>query len=205
MNELLIKRERLGVVEPVDPHSYKQVVRHSLSRVPDEAKEPMLRILHERNAVMFYNQLKEDGVPEDVIGTTLAYSAERLAEGKNPSIGAYLVAAGSKLMELDRKYGRVIEDAYEEGILNEHEYKTIRGRVGERQERMVKHARKHLSELETRVAAVWLLMAVGAVLMLLSGFTMTAAVVGSAFGVTSLFVLGLVLFVVGIILRAKKG
>ena len=180
------------------------MMRHSLSMVPDESKEAVLNILRKENAVKFYNRLKEDDVPEDVISKTLVYSAERLAEGKNPTIGSYLVSAGSKLMELDKKYGRIIDEAYNEGILDEKEYVTIKKRIEDKKEKMIGHARKHLSELENRVAAVWLLVAIGAILMLVSGYTITAAVVGSVFEITLLFVIGFALFAAGIFLWLRK-
>ncbi|MBU0977632.1 MAG: hypothetical protein KKD18_04405, partial [Nanoarchaeota archaeon] len=127
----------------------------------------------------------------------LRYGAARLVESEEEGVQMNRADFYKAVGEGIKRAGHHEDALYaleKDGYLEPEEREDIRGRI---------EGRAH-SYLENKVAAIWLFMVIGAILMLISGFTMTGAAIGSVFDVSLLFIIGFALFVIGFVLRIKK-
>ena len=193
--------ENDGRVKPID-NRYGQIVKEGLKHVDPESQPAVAQIFAREDAIRFYNQLVRDKVPKPVIRDVMINSLEDFGRGKKPKIGAYLVAAGKHLLEIDRKYRSTMREAYENEIISSEQYEAIDQSLADSSVKAIRHAKSHLESLAR--AAVWIFIVMGIVLILTSGLGVTGAVIGGAARFSWMFFVGLVFFVIGAILKFRN-
>lgn len=181
---------------------YKTFANKIVAQVTPKERGVAKNVLNSKNAKEMYKIFKEEDMPDKQIERFFKHGVDDLAQGKKISPRAYTMAVAEEMAQ----YGAYSEALYEmkqEGLLTSDQYREV---LGTMKERVHKGSQRFASGLEVMAekAAVWLFMAIGAILVLISGFTMTGAAIGTVFDITLLLVVGVALFIVGLILNFKN-
>jgi len=181
------------------PKGYEEAAGMALGSVQDEGERTHLaEILNHPRSIKFYADMVENGVSGGQAASFLKYGAARLQESEDGGVrmkrADFYKAVGDNMKRAGHH-----EDALE--ALERDGYLTKEER-GEASGRIERTSRGYLEGLAT--AAVWIMMALGVVLILLSGFSMTGAVIGSVVSPTIVFFVGLVFFLIGLFLNKRN-
>lgn len=187
------------------PKDYASVAREVIrSYGSAEEQQQVARVLGRENSVTMYQDMIKAGYSRAEAIDMLKSSVKDLARGeKVPSFKAYeegRVAGDTRRAQ----YAQFLRYMREDGILSKEDEAKYLGKIKRIRAERHRGGESLLEGMAQREAAVWLFMAIGAILILISGFSMTGAAVGSMFEVTSLFVIGLALFVIGLLLKVKN-
>ena len=172
---------------------------------PKEMEMAKHILLNAPKADELYTLLKKEKKPEWQIMRFYKHGINDIALGKGKSISprAYTGAIAEEMAGYGG-FADSLKEMREMEIITPRQYKEAVHKMGRNVKERSREFHSALEELAQREAVVWLFMAIGAILILVSGYTMTGAVVGSVFEVTSLFVIGLVLFIIGLVLKLRK-
>jgi hypothetical protein len=182
---------------------YQTFTNKIVSQVVPNERGTAKHILKSEKAKELYNVLKKEGIPERQMERFYVHGMNDLAQGKSISPRAYTMAVAEEIANYG-SYTEALVEMQKEGLLTKDQYREVLHKMSKNVRDRTGRLSSALEELAEKEAAVWLFMAIGAILVLISGFSMTGAVVGSMFEVTSLFVIGIVLFLIGLVLRVKK-
>ena len=190
-----------GEIGKEELQEYQEAASSAVSSVESkEQRANLQKVFNELETLHLYRDLRSNGFSETEAADLLKYGAVHynVDEEGRKSIATVRAGVYHAIGDAVKRAGgheSALRAMRKDGYMKEREHEDFSGRIKRRVENHLEHLAR---------AAVWLFMAVGAILMLVSGYAFTAAVVGSAFEVTSLFVIGLILFVMGMILWVKK-
>lgn len=179
-----------------DPQ-YEALKSEIISKVEPKSQQAVAEIFSKGKTVELYRTLVEEGVPPRTIHDIMLRGINYLREGRI-SPGAYVTAVGEELSRYEG-YEGVIEEMRHDGVLTERQYHEIVGSIKDRRKERARHTSSNLEHLAK--AAVWIVVLAGALLMLFSGISVTGGAVGTVAYPTAAFIIGLVLFVLGLLLK----
>ena len=179
---------------------YQEFANRILSSMSEKDREAMTHVLSSKKAMETYHIMKEQGLPPATMREIMIDGANDIARERDISVGTYLVAVGNELKRHE-KYIGVVDAMYEDHVLSERQYSEIQGSVKKKSSERI----KQVSRLEGLAkAAVWIMMLVGGLLMLFSSSTITGNVIGAHAGQPFMFVIGFVLFVIGLMVNVRN-
>ena len=184
-----------------DVKTNQEFVGRVLGRVQPEHRQQAEGILIKSKALETYGIMKDRGLPETTMRRIMAHGMNDIARGKHVSVGAYAMAIAEELTALGG-YSDIVDEMHEEGVLSDRQYHDLKGTVREQARKRAKLFDTGLEGLAK--AAVWILMFLGGILMLFSSTTITGAVTGPSASQPFTFILGFVLFVIGLLLYYRK-
>lgn len=195
----MVKRGR--DVSQREVREYQEAASLAVGSVEDKAHRKHLeRVFKDPDSFGIYRDLREGGMSQEKAADMLRYGAvhyEANSKGEKTirfdKVGVYH-AIGDGVRRAGG-HEAAIRAMIRDGYMDAEES----GEYGHRIKKRVEEDLAWLAE-----AAVWIFMAIGVVLVLMSGFTMTGAVIGSAASLPWIFFVGLALFVMGLILKFKK-
>ena len=179
---------------------YQEAASIAMGSVAKAHRTHLKRLFSEPRTLRLYRDLRGNGVSEEEAADMLKYGAVNYQTDENgeESIQVNRIGLYHAIGDAVKRAGgheAALNALRRDGYMDKREHEEHRGRVKQRVE-------NHLERLAR--AAVWLFMAIGVILVLISGFSMTGAVVGSTFETSLLFVIGLVFFVMGLVLKIRK-
>ncbi|MFH1802066.1 MAG: hypothetical protein ABH864_01285 [archaeon] len=169
----------------------------------DESRQYVGNVLGTEDAQTMYHDMRKAGMSNGQATIYLKHALGDLGQGHGISFKAYARAVAEDIAKTG-DYVEALDAMRDDGLISEADHRKYVVKLKDRAVDRQAGVSGMLEKVVEKDAAVWLFMAIGAVLILVSGFTMTGAVVGSTFDISSLFVVGLVLFVGGIILKFRK-
>jgi hypothetical protein len=185
---------------------YEGVAKELLSETPQQYRESMAQLLDAPQTKDSYMIMRDQKVPLRAIKSVLLHGMEDLEQGRTVSEGAYLEAIGKELKTID-KYGSVVHAMEERGYLSKETGSKAKGELGEQRD---KYSPRHIeSDLVAiaggrKVAAVLFAIA-GLTFILISGVSFTGNVVGgNGLYPSALFVIGLAVFLAGLIVGRRN-
>ncbi|MFH1290050.1 MAG: hypothetical protein ABIH92_01440 [Nanoarchaeota archaeon] len=183
-------------------HGYQKVADGVLSRVDEKSRPAVAKILSEKRALKLYETLVEKGVPPRTIQDVMLDGIDDMAQDKEVSVGAYVKAVGEELLR-HKGYRGAVDAMYEDHVLTARQYEEIVRDLDEKGPARVQELRGDLEGLAR--AAAWIMMILGVVLILYAGLgSVTGAVIGPSPAFVPLtFVIGFILFVIGLFLRKR--
>jgi hypothetical protein len=188
------------------PEGYQTFANKLLASVDPRERKVAKHVLYNTpKAEELYVLLRKDGMPETQIMRFYKHGINDIArgKGKNISPSAYTGAIAEEIASYGG-YAEALKEMRKEDIISSRQYSEALHKMGSNVKDRTKRLSSALEELAEKEAAVWLFMAIGAILVLVSGFSMTGAVIGSTFDVSLLLILGIILFIMGLILKIKK-
>lgn len=190
------------------PKGYASMAHKLLRNFPKEQRKAVVSVLRSENAVKSYEILEENDFDEAETRDVMVHGMQDLARGNKISVGNYAMAIATRLKKVEQ-YGEIVDDMYKDGIINLRQYHDLKDNVDDKLESGHKKFNSGLEHLvahkQRRIAAVWIFIGLGAILMLLSATSVTGAVIGpSALHSPATFVVGLVLFVLGLLVGKKS-
>lgn len=180
---------------------YKTFSNKIVAQVGPKERGLAKNVLNSKNAREMYKIFKEEDMSDREIERFFKHGMDDLAHGKKISPRAYTMAVAEEIASYGT-YSEALYEMKEEGLLSSDQYKEVLSVMKGRVERGSSRFASGLEQMADK-AGIWLFMAVGAILMLVSGYSVTGAVIGTVTEVSFLFVIGLVLFIVGLVLNFR--
>lgn len=183
---------------------YMAVAGRVLNSVEDEKSRVYAgQVLGMQDAQKMYHDMRKSGMSNGQATIYLKHALGDIAQGKPISFKAYARAVAEDIANTGQ-YVEALDAMKDDGLISEGEHRKYVLKLRDRMDARQRGATSMLENIAKKEAAVWLFMVIGAILVLISGYSITGAVVGSMFEVTSLFVIGLVFFILGLLLKVKK-
>ena len=178
---------------------YGKVVEEIVSGLSGEKERTAaLHLLSGEKALQIYEDLRENDIPYTTIKRIMTHSLNNIQKGRGITIGSYASGIAEELVSSER-YGDVVKDMYEDGIIGERQYKDLQKSVGEHIKGRSRQLREGLSSLERKVAAC-IFGSAGIGLIIASGMKITGNIVGNQAANFSGSIAGAILFGISLVL-----
>jgi len=179
---------------------YKKFAGEVLSNVPEDDREAIAGVLNSQKAKEAYGIMHDSQIPKTTMRRIMLHGIKDIARDKHISAGAYATAIAEQLVKYDQ-YDEVVDDMHNEGVLSDHQYNSVKHEIKLNVKQKTGAFKSGLENLAR--AAVYFLLLLGVILMLLSASGITGAVIGDAAPQASHFIVGFVIFAIGLFLFHK--
>src|SRR3989344_6278599 len=178
---------------------YGKIVEKIVSSLNEEEKRnAALHLLSTEKAREAYEILLKNDIPYTTIKRIMAHSLNNFQKGRGITIGSYATGIAEELSSSER-YGDVVDDMYEDGIIGERQYTDLQKSVGKHIKGRSRQLREGLSSLERKVAAC-IFGSAGIGLIIASGMKITGNIVGNQAANFSGSIAGAILFGISLVL-----